>query len=81
VKKLPSREETLYTNLYDHIRRALIPVMHNDSTAIMRSYLEETIARSCKISANSEKDKILNGSNKEVEIKNAGLERAIAPLP
>lgn len=49
VKKLLSREETLYPNLYDHIRRALIPIMHDDSTAIMRSYLEETIAKSVKV--------------------------------
>jgi hypothetical protein len=77
VKKLLSREETLYTNLYDHIRRALIPVMHDDSTAIMRSYLEETIARSRKIPANSNKSKVSNGSNNEVEIENAGYERAV----
>ena len=37
MKKLLSREETLYPNLYDHIRRALIPILHDDSTAIMRS--------------------------------------------
>ena len=49
VKKLLSREETLYPNLYDHIRRALIPIMHDDSTAIMRSYLEETISKSVKL--------------------------------
>ena len=49
IKKLLSREETLYPNLYDHIRRALIPVMHDDSTAIMRSYLENTIAKSRKV--------------------------------
>lgn len=78
VKKLLSREETLYTNLYDHIRRALIPVMHDDSTAIMRSYLEETIARSRKIPANSKKVKILNDSNNEVEMKSADFERAMA---
>lgn len=62
VKKLLSREETLYPNLYDHIRRALIPVMHDDSTAIMRSYLEDTIAKSRKVPGNK-KAKITNGSN------------------
>jgi tRNA(Ile)-lysidine synthase TilS/MesJ len=49
VKKLLSREETLYPNLYDHIRRALIPIMHDDSTSIIRCYLEETIAKSVKV--------------------------------
>jgi len=49
MKKLLSREETLYPNLYDHIRRALIPILHDDSTAIMRSYLENTIAKSRKV--------------------------------
>ncbi|KAL7436311.1 hypothetical protein ACHAXM_005166 [Skeletonema potamos] len=49
VKKLLSREETLYPNLYDHIRRALIPVMHDDSTAIMRSYTETALAKSRKV--------------------------------
>jgi hypothetical protein len=52
VKKLLSREETLYPNLYDHLRRALIPVMHDDSTAIMRSYTESTLAKSRKIPPN-----------------------------
>ena len=74
VKKLLSREETLCTNLYDHIRRALIPVMHDDSTAIMRSYMEETIARSRKIPANSKRAKILHGSNNEVEMNSADFE-------
>ena len=49
VKKLLSREETLYPNLYDHVRRALIPVMHDDSTSIMRSYTETTLAKSRKV--------------------------------
>jgi hypothetical protein len=56
IKKLLSREESLYPNLYDHIRRALIPVMHDDSTAIMRSYLEETIAKSVKVPTKGQKN-------------------------
>jgi tRNA(Ile)-lysidine synthase TilS/MesJ len=48
VKKLLSREETLYPDLLDNIRRALIPLMHDDSTAILRSYLDETVERSKK---------------------------------
>jgi len=57
VKKLLSREETLYPNLYDHIRRALIPIMHDDSTAILRSYLEETVAKSRKVPYQGRKGK------------------------
>jgi tRNA(Ile)-lysidine synthase TilS/MesJ len=48
VKKLLSREETLYPNFYDNIRRSLLPLMHEDSTAILRSYTEDTLARSRK---------------------------------
>ena len=71
IKKLLSREETLYTNLYDNVRRALIPVMHDDSTSIMRSYLEETIAKSRKIpyAASLEKTRILNDLSTEEEEK------------
>eukprot|EP00970_Alexandrium_tamarense_P015834 scaffold5567_cov202-Alexandrium_tamarense.AAC.7 len=68
IKKLLSREETLYPNLYDHIRRALIPVMHDDSTSIMRSYLEETIAKSRKVPLKEKpnnRSKLGNGSNME----------------
>jgi len=64
MKKLLSREETLYPNLYDHIRRALIPILHDDSTAIMRSYLENTIAKSRKVPV---KKKLTNGSLKDDE--------------
>lgn len=74
VKKLLSREETLYPNLYDHIRRALIPIMHDDSTAIMRLYLEETIAKSVKVPSAKKKSgkgvtiegKPVNASNNTV---------------
>lgn len=62
MKKLLSREETLYPNIYDHIRRALIPVMHDDSTAIMRSYLEETIAKSRKVPHNGKSKKANTGA-------------------
>ena len=68
VKKLLSREETLYPNLYDHIRRALIPVMHDDSTSIMRSYLEDTIAKSRKVPVKKKAKLTANGSN-EMEVK------------
>ena len=48
IKKLLAREETLYPNLHDNIRRSLIPLMHDDSTAIMRCYLEEAVNKSRK---------------------------------
>lgn len=48
VKKLLSREETLYPNFYDNIRRSLIPLMHDDMSGILRSYTEEILARSRK---------------------------------
>lgn len=62
MKKMLSREETLYPNMYDnfrydalvwphdvsnhsHCRRALMPLMHDDMAPILKSYVEETIAR------------------------------------
>jgi hypothetical protein len=48
VKKLMSREETLFPNFYDNIRRSLLPLMHEDATAIMRCYTQEALARSRK---------------------------------
>jgi hypothetical protein len=44
-----SREETLFPNFYDNIRRSLIPLMHEDMSSILRAYTEEAIARSRKI--------------------------------
>jgi tRNA(Ile)-lysidine synthase TilS/MesJ len=48
IKKLLSREETLYPNFYDNIRRSLLPLMHEDATSILRCYTEETLAKSRK---------------------------------
>lgn len=48
IKKLLSREETLYPNFYDNIKRSLLPLMHDDATAILRSYTEEALAKSRK---------------------------------
>eukprot|EP00547_Thalassionema_nitzschioides_P017373 CAMPEP_0194252566 /NCGR_PEP_ID=MMETSP0158-20130606/27901_1 /TAXON_ID=33649 /ORGANISM="Thalassionema nitzschioides, Strain L26-B" /LENGTH=1211 /DNA_ID=CAMNT_0038990015 /DNA_START=106 /DNA_END=3738 /DNA_ORIENTATION=- len=48
IKKLLSREETLYPNFYDNIRRSIIPLMHEDATAILRSYTEEAVSKSRK---------------------------------
>jgi selenocysteine lyase/cysteine desulfurase/tRNA(Ile)-lysidine synthase TilS/MesJ len=48
VKKLLSREESLYPNFYDNMRRSLIPLMHDDLSSILRAYTEDTVARSRK---------------------------------
>ena len=48
MKKLLSKEETLYPNFYDNIKRAMMPLMHDDATAILRSYTEEALAKSRK---------------------------------
>ena len=48
MKKLLSKEETLYPSFYDNIKRAMLPLMHDDATAIMRSYTEEAVAKSRK---------------------------------
>jgi selenocysteine lyase/cysteine desulfurase/tRNA(Ile)-lysidine synthase TilS/MesJ len=48
IKKLLSREETLFPNFYDNIRRSLIPLMHEDATGILRCYTEEAVSKSRK---------------------------------
>jgi len=69
IKKLLSREETLYPNLYDNIRRALIPLMHDDMTSLMRSYLEEALEKSRKEEKNNNKGgkKMKRGDNRDGE--------------
>ena len=71
IKKLLSREETLYPNLYDNIRRALIPLMHDDMTSLMRSYLEEALEKSRKEESNNKK-----GSKKKKRGDNGGSQMA-----
>uniref|UniRef100_A0A7S4VQU2 tRNA(Ile)-lysidine/2-thiocytidine synthase N-terminal domain-containing protein n=1 Tax=Ditylum brightwellii TaxID=49249 RepID=A0A7S4VQU2_9STRA len=63
VKKLLSREETLYPNLFDNLRRSLIPVMHDDNTSIMRSYLEDTLAKSRRTETKKNKKKKKHNKN------------------
>lgn len=46
MKKLLAKEETLYPNFYDNIKRAILPLLHDDATAILRSYTEEALAKS-----------------------------------
>ena len=55
IKKLLSREETLFPNLHDNIRRALIPLFHDDTTAIMRCYTEEAVSKSRKVATKKTK--------------------------
>ena len=57
MKKLLSREETLYPNIHDKIRRALIPIMHDDMSSILKSYTEEALARSRKEQGSGKKNK------------------------
>ena len=49
IKKLLNREEALYPNFYDNIRRSLLPLMHDDLTAILHSYTEEVVSKSRKV--------------------------------
>lgn len=48
TKKLLNREETLYPNFYDNMRRSLIPLMHDDMSGILRGYTEEAVSKSRK---------------------------------
>lgn len=48
IKKMLSREETLYPYFFDNIKRSMMPLMHDDATAILRSYTEEALAKSRK---------------------------------
>ncbi|KAG7356486.1 aminotransferase [Nitzschia inconspicua] len=45
MKKLLAKEETLYPNFYDNIKRAIMPLLHDDATAILRSYTDEALAK------------------------------------
>jgi len=71
IKRLLSREETLYPNIYDNLRRALIPIMHDDSTAILRCYTEEAIAKSRKVQ-NRKGEKNNRKHRRENDNKNEG---------
>ena len=70
MKKLLSKEETLYPSFYDNIKRAMLPLMHDDATAIMRSYTDEAIAKSRKGVKKKPSDfkKKENGKNDTKEI-------------
>jgi hypothetical protein len=57
IKKLLSREETLYPNIHDKIRRAIIPIMHDDMTGILKSYTEEALSKSRKEQGPGKKSK------------------------
>lgn len=38
----------MYPNFYDNIKRSMLPLMHDDATAILRSYTEEALDKSRK---------------------------------
>jgi hypothetical protein len=57
MKKLLSREETLYPNMHNNIRRSLIPIMHDDMAGILKCYTEEALAKSRKDPGPGKKNK------------------------
>ena len=67
VKKLLSREETLYPNIYDNIRRSLIPIMHEDMESILKCYTEEAVSKSRKIKGPGRKKKKYNQKEPDSE--------------
>lgn len=67
VKKLLNREETLYPNLYDNIRRSLIPLMHDDAARILRSITEEIVAKSRKEKGSKKPKDEIYGSNRDAD--------------
>jgi tRNA(Ile)-lysidine synthase TilS/MesJ len=77
IKKMLSREETLYPNFYDNIRRSLIPLMHDDMAPILRAFTEETLSRSRKIPW-KEKNKSLNMPSQPVSAESANSESAFS---
>ena len=48
VKKLLSNEVMLYPQLYDNIRKAILPLMNDEATAIMRCLSKEVEERTRK---------------------------------
>jgi len=57
IKKLLAREETLHPSIHEKIRRALIPIMHDDMTSILKSYTEEALEKSRKGQGPGKKNK------------------------
>jgi len=74
VKKLLSREETLYPNIYDNIRRSLIPIMHDDLQGILRCYTEEAVSKSRKNNKGQGKRKNREQTSDVVKNKNETTE-------
>jgi len=63
VKKMLSREETIYPNFYDNIRRSVIPLMHDDLSSILRCYMEEIVGKSRKKGHRKELDSSKGATN------------------
>jgi len=57
IKKLLSKEGTLYPQLYDNVRKAILPLMHEEATAVMRCFSEEALAKTRKEQGKSKKTK------------------------
>ena len=83
IKKLLAKEETLYPYFYDNIKRSLLPLMHDDATAILRSYTEEALAKSRKESPPSECPRHTNNSkpNDEADTDEEKKEAPLEPAP
>lgn len=73
VKKMLSREETLYPNFYDNIKRSLLPLMHDDMAAILRCYTESTLSKSRK---NNNKRKRQRGDDEPSIVTNKADDQA-----
>jgi selenocysteine lyase/cysteine desulfurase/tRNA(Ile)-lysidine synthase TilS/MesJ len=71
IKKLLLREETQFPSLYDNLRKALVPLMHEDTQFMMRYYTEQVVSKSRKPQGDgSYKNK--KGSNNKNQNKGKG---------
>lgn len=46
-----------YRQLYDNVRKAILPLMHEEATAVMRCFSEEALAKTRKEQGKSKKNK------------------------
>uniref|UniRef100_A0A7S2NZ83 tRNA(Ile)-lysidine/2-thiocytidine synthase N-terminal domain-containing protein n=2 Tax=Leptocylindrus danicus TaxID=163516 RepID=A0A7S2NZ83_9STRA len=66
IKKLLSREENLFSNLYDNMRKAILPLMHADTESIMWSYTNMITEKSNK-EKKQERKKLLREQKKRAQ--------------
>jgi len=78
IKKLLAREEGLFSNLYDNMRKSMLPLMHADSSALMWSYTNQIMDKSKKENRNKDKGTIgpnkKNNGNKEIHHSETNFE-------